>query len=140
MTADERQFAAKIATYLNLSAAEPKPGTLYQLQQARARALAQLAETERERNLTLAGAHGFAGGAATAGRPARRGHLPWVNWALWVGIVLIVAGGVFFQDWDAAQETREIEETDAAILASDLPIDAYLDQGFHTWLRLQDDN
>ena len=30
---------------------------------------------------------------------------------------------------------RDIEETDAAILTSDLPIDAYLDRGFQNWLK-----
>jgi hypothetical protein len=34
----------------------------------------------------------------------------------------------------------ELEETDAAILSSDLPIDAYLDRGFQNWLtRTSDD-
>ena len=32
-------------------------------------------------------------------------------------------------------QQRDIEETDAAILASDLPIEAYLDQGFQAWLK-----
>jgi len=30
---------------------------------------------------------------------------------------------------------QEIAETDAAILSSDLPIDAYLDRGFQVWLK-----
>ncbi len=32
------------------------------------------------------------------------------------------------------QQTREIEEIDVQILTSDLPIDAYVDRGFQTWL------
>ena len=32
------------------------------------------------------------------------------------------------------QQVSEIEELDAQILSSDLPIDAYLDQGFRNWL------
>ena len=30
---------------------------------------------------------------------------------------------------------REIAETDAAILTSDLPIEAYVDRGFQNWLK-----
>ena len=35
----------------------------------------------------------------------------------------------------AMQEVREFEELDLHLLASDLPIDAYLDRGFQNWLR-----
>ncbi|TMH18595.1 MAG: DUF3619 family protein [Betaproteobacteria bacterium] len=35
----------------------------------------------------------------------------------------------------AAQQARDIEETDAAILSSELPIEAYLDRGFQAWLK-----
>ena len=39
-----------------------------------------------------------------------------------------------FQQWQVVQKTRELEELDAQILTSDLPIDAYLDRGFQNWL------
>ena len=49
--------------------------------------------------------------------------------------ILILAAGVFgWQQWQFDQQTRELEELDAQILSSDLPIDAYLDRGFQTWL------
>jgi len=32
------------------------------------------------------------------------------------------------------QHVAELEEVDSALLADDLPIDAYLDKGFDTWL------
>ena len=47
---------------------------------------------------------------------------------------MIAAAGFGFQQWQVYQQTREIEELDAQILTSDLPIDAYLDRGFQTWL------
>jgi hypothetical protein len=37
--------------------------------------------------------------------------------------------------WQQKQRAAEIEELDALLLSSDLPIDAYLDQGFATWLK-----
>ena len=39
-----------------------------------------------------------------------------------------------YQQWNLYQQSREIEELDVQILSSDLPIDAYLDRGFQTWL------
>jgi hypothetical protein len=37
--------------------------------------------------------------------------------------------------WQQQQRAAEIEELDALLLSSDLPIDAYLDQGFAAWLK-----
>jgi hypothetical protein len=54
---------------------------------------------------------------------------------LWVGILLIAAVGFGVQQWQAYRQLIELEETDAAILSSELPIDAYLDRGFQNWLR-----
>jgi hypothetical protein len=135
MTADDKQFARKLSAYLDRGNAGLKAGTAYRLQQARARALSRLAETAPARDVTLAGAHGLAGGGTATGRPGRRGHPLWANRVLWIGIALIIAGGIFYREWEAAQQTQEIAETDAAILSSDLPIDAYLDQGFQVWLK-----
>ena len=46
-----------------------------------------------------------------------------------------MAAAVFgYQQWQLYQQTREIEELDVQILTSDLPIDAYVDRGFQTWL------
>ena len=135
MTADESDFAKKIAGYLDRGSADLKAGTAYRLQQARAHALARLGEGATVPNLTLSGAHGVAGGSSMPTRSGLRGHPLWSSRGLWVGIALILAGGVFFQQWQATQQVKEIEETDAAILSSDLPIDAYLDRGFQNWLK-----
>jgi hypothetical protein len=48
---------------------------------------------------------------------------------------LIAAVGFGVQQWQAYRQLIELEETDAAILSSELPIDAYLDRGFQNWLR-----
>lgn len=37
--------------------------------------------------------------------------------------------------WEQTQRAAEVEELDALLLTSDLPIDAYLDQGFQAWLK-----
>ncbi|MBK7794305.1 MAG: DUF3619 family protein [Betaproteobacteria bacterium] len=134
MTANEQYFAEKIAGYLDRGNDGLKAGTAYKLQQARAQALARLAEREHAPGMTLAGAHGLAGGPV-ADAAGRSRHPHWASRGLWIGIALIIAGSVAFQQWQATQQVQELEETDAAILSSDLPIDAYLDRGFQNWLK-----
>ena len=48
--------------------------------------------------------------------------------------VLAVAFATTFA-WQQKQRAAEVEELDAQLLSSDLPIDAYLDQGFTAWLK-----
>jgi len=53
-------------------------------------------------------------------------------------IVPLVALGVAFAvtyNWEQKQRAKEVEELDALLLTSDLPIDAYLDRGFEAWLK-----
>jgi len=122
---DEREIAKKITAYLDRGSAELKSGTAYRLQVARREALAALAEPERAAELALAGAGGAAVGSGKR---------------VWIGVLLIVGAALYFQYWQSVQQVRDIEETDAAILTSDLPIEAYLDRGFPAWLKYGTDN
>jgi hypothetical protein len=139
MTANEDLFAKKIAGYLDRDSALLRSGTAYRLQLARAKALDRLADAVAEgapaSSVTLSGAHGLAGGGVAGGHGGLRGHPLWSSRGLWIGIALIIVGSVVFQQWRESQAATEIEETDAAILSSELPIDAYLDRGFHNWLK-----
>jgi Protein of unknown function (DUF3619) len=130
MTPSDDIFAKKITTYLDQGTADLKPGVAYRLQLARAEALARLANPQRSSELRVAVA-GAGGGTGTAGG----GRSFWASGRLWLGIGLIVVAGFGFQQWQAYQQLYDIEETDAAILSSDLPIDAYLDRGFQNWLK-----
>jgi hypothetical protein len=136
MTSHDDEFAKKITGYLDAGAAELRAGTAYRLQLARQAALARLTapETVRTPQLTpaLAGAGGI--GGPTGSLPGFR-----INVKLWLGILLIVVAAFGYQQWRAYQLLTEIEETDAAILSSDLPIDAYLDRGFQNWLHSDPD-
>ena len=138
MTMNESQIAAKIKGYLDDGSAGLKAGTVYRLQQARAEALARLAEPQHAAAMTLAGVQGGIGTLRHSGSESRP-HRFWANWKLWAGILVIVVGSAAYQQWHTAQQIRELEETDAAILSSDLPIDAYLDRGFNNWLRHGDE-
>ena len=129
MIRDEQEFANKITTYLDSGAAGMRAGTLYRLQQARARALAGLAQTAPAAQPQLARALVGVPGEGAGGPGWRRGG--------WVGLgVVLVATALFFgyQQWRIYQDTRDIAEIDVQILTSDLPIDAYVDRGFQTWL------
>jgi len=122
---NEREFARKIVQSLDRSAADLRPGTVYRLRQARAAALEAVGATATAGELATAqGAAGgwFRGRRATAVR--------------WLGVALAVATlGLGYQQWHAVQQVHEFEDLDMHLLASDLPIDAYLDRGFQNWLR-----
>ena len=120
MTDDNQEFANKITTYLDAGTAELKAGTLYRLQLARTKALARLADPKRaaQPRLALAGA-----GTGTVGG----GRNIWASGRLWLGIGLIALASVGYQQWQAYQQLSDLADTDAAILSSELPIDAYLD-------------
>jgi hypothetical protein len=122
---NETETAKKITAYLDKGTAGLKAGTAYKLQLARQAALAA-SEPQRSSELALAGVRG---GSLGGGR-SRIGDA-----RLWIGILLIVGGFIGFQAWQTAQQQRDIEETDAALLTSELPIEAYLDRGFQNWLQ-----
>jgi len=122
------EFAKKIKGYLDADVAELKPGTAYRLQQARQKALARMGQPEPVAESRLA--HAF---ASTGSSP--RGATPlWKSARLWFGIAAIVLACLGWQQWQLYQQTSELEELDAQLLSSDLPIDAYLDRGFQNWL------
>ncbi len=129
MTEREEEFAGKIKGYLDRSAADLKPGLAYRLRQARESALAQLdgAVPAIAPSMVLAGAHGF---AATGPRRSRK-----PLYSLVALLFLAVISGVGYQQYRAYTHIQELEELDAQILSSELPIDAYLDGGFQTWLK-----
>ena len=128
---DEREIAKKITAYLDHGATRLKSGTAYRLQLARREALATLAEPEPAADLALAG-------AGRGPSPGKRHIL--ADARVWIGVLMIVGAVLYFQYWQSMQQVRDIEETDAAILTSDLPIEAYLDRGFPAWLKHSTDN
>jgi hypothetical protein len=133
-TNEEVAVAKKIAGALDVGSANLKQGIAYRLQTARQQALAQLgeAQTAMEPELALAGNRG----ASFGGRNALSGVRFWLPPLL---IVAAIASYQSLQYWQSVQSQKDIEETDAAILTSDLPIDAYLDRGFNNWLKHSDE-
>ena len=122
---NEQELAKKLTTYLGKSIADLKPGIAYRLQLARQKALAHVSEPRRVGEFALAGS-----GSGTL--TPRRHFL--ADARIWIGVLLLVGGALYYQYWQSMQQVREIAETDAAILSSELPIEAYLDRGFRNWL------
>ena len=123
---NEKDFSSKITAHLDRGTAGLKAGTAYRLQLAREAAMARVADPRRAAQLGLAGAGGGTLGAAR--------HLL-TDIRLWVGVLVIAGSVLYFQRWQSMQLVREITDTDAAILTSDLPIEAYVDTGFQNWLK-----
>ncbi len=86
--------------------------------------------------------------ALAAYRPARDGHSMLAGsgiarlgglagFTLRVLLPLAILGAAFAATyaWQQQQRAAELEELDAQLLSGDLPIDAYLDQGFAAWLK-----
>jgi hypothetical protein len=120
MTDRESEFARKLTRYLDRGVADMRSGTLYRLQQARAAAMTAAASRVPDVELATAGLAGVTGSRfSLRSAPAR-----------WAGVALLVAAVGF-----GYQQVREFEDLDLHLLASDLPIDAYLDRGFQNWLR-----
>ncbi|MBI3148795.1 MAG: DUF3619 family protein [Betaproteobacteria bacterium] len=122
----EEEFAKRVTQHLDAGTADLRQGTAYRLQLARQAALARLAETET----ATAGDHGGGGLLRLGGPRSRVG-----DWRFWVSVGVLMAALVSYYQWTEYQNLRELEEMDAALLASDLPIEAYLDKGFHNWLK-----
>ena len=50
-------------------------------------------------------------------------------------MAVLILGLIAVNQWRDTQVAAEIEELDAAVLTSDLPLGAYLDKGFDAWLK-----
>jgi hypothetical protein len=126
----EKDTAARITAYLDQGAADLRAGTAYRLKQARAAALARLDPAYAP--APLPAAELAAAGTRGAGRRLRRAPL-----AAWM-LALVVAVAIFGAlQWHAVRQVHELQDLDAQLLASDLPIDAYLDRGFINWLKAE---
>lgn len=129
MTSQDNEFAKKLTSYLDHGAANLKAGTAYRLQSARAEALARLGDPQRAPATRMATAFVGDGTGTVGGGSGLR-----MNAKFLAGVFVIVVAYFGYNQWQAYQQLTDLQETDAALLSSDLPIDAYLDRGFQNWL------
>jgi hypothetical protein len=110
-----------------------RPETAARLKVARERAI------ERHR-MARSGAAAVTAGHGTTAPLGRTGH-SWAQAGLSIACLLVALVGVHY--WQeshqaalaAAQFTQELVEVDTQVLTGDLPIKAYLDEDFQTWLK-----
>jgi hypothetical protein len=137
MKSREEELAGKVRAYLDQATTDLRPGLAYRLQQARAQAVG-LAEPRLAGTGRMVGAHGLLGAGAGGGSmPAQGGSRPLLSTGrLWLGVGIVALAVLGWQQWVAWQELSDIEDIDAQILTSDLPIDAFVDRGFHLFLEV----
>jgi hypothetical protein len=122
---NEHEIAKKLTAYLDHGAGGLKPGIAYRLQLARQKAMEAAAESSRASEMAL---------ADTGGGNFRGRHYLLSDARIWISVLLLVGGLLYFQYWQSMQQVKDLIDMDAAILTSDLPVEAYLDRGFQNWL------
>ena len=118
---DEQQFGYKVRQVLNQGTNLIDSSTRASLQAARQHALAH--QKLAVAGLSIAGMGNFASEVLL---PQARTLIALV--ALAIGVV-----GTYY--WNNFQEADVNGEIDSALLADELPINAYLDHGFSAWLE-----
>lgn len=124
MNAEER-FARQICRTLDRSVRDFDPLVAERLRAARERAVER--RTVHAADIAIVGA----GGAAL--RLGGNEHHHPVRTLL--AILALLLGVSFAYYWNAFEQASENEEIDSALLADDLPPNAYLDKGFQAWLE-----
>jgi hypothetical protein len=124
MNRSEDELAQRLVRHLDTGLEQLDESTRERLRAARERALARY-RLASERRLLFAWA-----GEARAWASER-----WHDSVQLVTIAALVLGLVGFAYWQSAAPVRALAELDASLLADELPIHAYLDKGFESWLK-----
>lgn len=130
----ELDFAYKIKHVLNEQADNLPASTIEKLASARKKALsAKKSSTPLHQRVTRHIAAGPVGGFFSE-------PLSWLG-RLSVALPLLTGIAVFIglYQFEQQQRVNEIAEIDAAVLSDDLPLDAYLDKGFQSFLTKRGD-
>ena len=118
---NEIQFAQKISHALNHGMDDLSPAMAARLHAARTQALSH--QRQSVAVLSLAGVgHYLSGDFFRTGMRTT---------ALVLTLAMGAAASLY---WDAYLQADENEEVDSALLADELPINAYLDDGFQLWV------
>jgi len=116
---NEEELAERVAKYLDSGLDDLPAGTLYRLRLAREKALSQVRDDELPDVPRAA--------ATTLLSP--RLLVPVF------AVILMLSGLVVWQQQSIQSTRTELAELDAQVLSDELPVTAYLDQGFEVWLH-----
>jgi hypothetical protein len=125
---NDAQFGRQVAALLDEGLERVDDDVLIRLQVARKSALGIAAAPRHVRALALAGT----GGASSGGlRDWFAGPRLWLA----LGMLALAISGVTLTEFGADPAADAAADLDLAILADDLPVTAYIDNGFDTWLK-----
>lgn len=124
---DEEQFAYRVRQVLNQGTDALAPRVLARLRLARREAVDIQMQRVAAIRLSLVGTADWSGGVGAGIR------------MLLMALALSMGGmGTYY--WHQFNEAAENEELDSALLADELPPDAYVDTGFRIWLERASDS
>jgi len=123
MNQPEHELASRIVRHLDYGVEQIGPGTRSRLLSAREAALSHYREQP-------------VAGLAWAGQAvARLTHGRFSSARQLIAISALVLALVGIAYWQNSAPTNELADIDTALLTGDLPVNAYLDKGFDTWLK-----
>lgn len=123
---NEHEVGKKIAGYLDRDSSNPGQQALQRLQAVRQLALSRYTVNPAQRLST-------SGWAANSGYLSRFGVFR--GYQFWVPVLALVIALTALLTWQVQQHAAEQTEIDAALLAGDLPVDAYINNDFNQWVR-----
>lgn len=122
----EEQLARRICRTLDQGVEELDPVIAERLRAARERAL--------RHQLQAATACEIVGAGGTASLGHGRGECDSHAVRTLLAMLALLLGVVLAYYWNGFDQATEDEEIDSALLADDLPPNAYLDKGFQAWI------
>ena len=117
----DHEFGLKVRNLLDQGISDLDASVVRRLGDARQFAM-------KQQKLTTAKVLSLAG----VGMMVSENLLPRARMAMTVAAFMFGAVGTYY--WNAFQQADDNEEVDSALLADDLPVAAYTDQGFQAWL------
>lgn len=121
---NDHEFGDKIKQHLNYGMGRLEARVNKRLKLAREHALEAFTA-----QAVTGSTYAFAGHQGQA-QQQRHHSFAMRKWLPFVMLALALAGVVYWQQ----QTTNRDDDIDAALLASDLPLNAYIDHDFHPWL------
>lgn len=125
MNRPEHELAGEIIRHLDSGVDQLGPDTRERLLAARRNALSHY--REQPEMVT-----GLAWAGQAVARFAEQHHTNMRQLAALSALVIALVGIAY---WQSNGSTNELAEIDAGLLTDDLPLNAYLDKGFDSWLK-----
>lgn len=120
---NEERYAGRIRQALNHGLKDISPAAARRLEAARHLALSRQKQSAVELAMAGRGSASFRLGA----------RIPYLKQILAIAALLLGMWLSFY--WQSIQYSNNLEEVDSALLADDLPPEAFLDNDFFEWLK-----